>query len=214
MSEISEKNEIRQSAKYKTARKILGRLYLNIEKAKEFGFPHFEHFKQMCDDFKEKWEEAKKASKILRGLRTYSFEPSREYSSMSKMLAYLGLVESLGVALADMVLILLIANGTEVHTRGPMTKHVTKARELENIDLVYKLDFLEDEGLDLFGEFINRDVRNHIAHLKFTIRGNGEIRKRDGSPIDIDENISEFWVCVDTLMLVFEDIGLLKWFEK
>lgn len=212
---MSERNdEIRESEDYQTARRILGRLYLNIERAKEFRLPHFEHFKQMCDDFKEKWEEAKKASKILRGLKTYSFEPSSEYSSMSKMLTCLGLVESLGVALADMVLILLIANGKEVHTRRPMTKHVTKARELENIDLVYKLDFLEDEGLDLFGKFINRDVRNHIAHLKFTIRDNGEIRKRDGSPIDIDKNISGFWVGVDTLELVFEDIGLLKWFEK
>jgi hypothetical protein len=230
MSEISEerKNEIRQSEDYKTAKKILDPLYHNIVGLKKkidlaLGFefterlefhPHYADFKQNCQDLKEKWDEAKKVSKILRDLKTYSFDPSHEYAPMMKMLAYLGLVESLGVALADMVLILLIANGKEVHTRGPMTRHVTRATELEKIDLAYKLDFLEDEGLELFAEFINRDVRNHIAHLKFMIRDNGEIRKRDGSPIDIDANISRFWDGVETLMLIFEDIGFLKWFEK
>lgn len=186
-----------------------------LEFAERMEFhPHYADFKQNCQEFKEKWEEAQKVSKILRGLKTRTRYPSLEYESMSKMLVYLGLVESLGVALADIVLILLIANEREVHTRGPLTKHVTKARELEKIDLAYKLDFLEDEGLDLFRKFINRDVRNHIAHLKFTIQDNGEIRKRDGSPIDIDVNISRFWGGVDILMLVFEDIRLLKWLEK
>lgn len=229
MSDISEhrKREIRQSEDYETVKKILDPLYYNIvalrrkidltqpiEFAERLEFhPHYADFQKNCQEFREKWGEARKVSRLLRGLKTADY-PSLEYESMSKMLSYLGLVESLGVALADAVLILLIANEREVHTRGPMTKHVTKTRELEKIDLAYKLDFLEDEGLDLFARFIDRDVRNHIAHLKFTIQNNGKIKKRDGSPINIDRNISRFWDGVDTLMLVFEDIGLLKWFES
>lgn len=41
-----------------------------------------------------------------------------------KLLVYLGLVESLGVTLLNVTLVLLIASGEEVHTRGPYTKHV------------------------------------------------------------------------------------------
>jgi hypothetical protein len=229
MTEISDerKTKIRESEDYETTKKILGPMYYNIvgikkkidltqplEFAETFEWhPHYGDFKQNCQELHEKWEEAKRVSRILRGLKGVTY-PSLEYESMSKMLAYLGLVESLGVALADMVLILLVANGREVHTRGPMTKHVTKTRELEKIDLAYKLDFLEGEGLDMFEKLINTDVRNHIAHLKFTIQNNGEIRKRDGSLIDIDANITRFWDSVDTLMVVFEDMGLLKWFER
>jgi len=40
-----------------------------------------------------------------------------EARSMNKMLVYLGLVESLGVALIDTVLFLLVANGEEIHTK-------------------------------------------------------------------------------------------------
>ena len=229
MSEISNerKREIKESEDYKTTKKFLGPMFGNIVSIKrkidltrplEFAetfewHPNYLDFKQNFQELKEKWEEARRVSKILRGLKTIEY-PSRKYESMSKMLSYLGLVESLGVTLADMVLILLIANGKEVHTRGPMTKHVTKTRELEKIDLTYKLAFLESEGLDIFRKFINTDVRNHIAHLKFTIENNGEIRKKDGSRIDIDNNISRFWYGVDTLMVVFEDIGLLDWLRR
>jgi hypothetical protein len=233
MSSLSEerKNEIRQSEDYKTEKDILNPLFSaiahpRIEQNRDFlsileGYgaskriswhPNLLDFKQNCKELGYKWEDAQKVSKILRGLKTARYM-SREYESMSKMLAYLGLVESLGVAISDISLILLIANGKEVHTRGPMTKHVTKARQLDEIDLAYKIDFLKDEGLD-FGKFIDRDVRNHVAHLRFTIQEDGRIVRRDGSPIDINAAITKFWTGVDTFMLVLEDIGFLKWFNE
>lgn len=146
MSEISEegKNEIRQSEDYKIAKNILGPMYRNIVGIRKkldltrpdferYEFhPHYADFRQNCQEFKETWKEAEKVSKVLKGLKITSY-PSLEYESMSKILAYLGLVESLGVTLADAILILLIANGKEVHTREP--KHVTKVKELKEVNL-------------------------------------------------------------------------------
>lgn len=216
MSKLSEgeRAHIRESEKYKKTKKLLKPMYQHVERAKAFHTSEFDRFIEMCIGFKERWKESLKVSEILRGLKTEITYPSPQYKSMSKMLVYLGLVESLGVALADATLILFIVTGKDVHTRGPMTRHVTKAKELEKIDLSYKLDFLKNEGFDLFNELIKRDVRNTIAHLNFTIQDDGEIRNRDNSPIHIDEVISSFWESVDMLKLVFEDVGLLKWFEK
>ena len=216
MNEQSEgkKNEVRQVDDYKETEKLLKSMFHTIEIAKEFHYPEFVIFNEMCNSFKERWKEALNVSEILRGLKTEIRYPSLRYKSMSKMLAYLGLVESLGASLVDAVLILFISNGKDVHTRGPMTRHVTKVKELEKIDLSYKLNFLKNEGLELFNKLINRDVRNTIAHLNFTVQNDGEIRKSDNSPIHIDEVISSFWESVDVLKLVFEEIGLLEWFEN
>jgi hypothetical protein len=226
MSEISKerKDEIRQSEDYKKARKILDPLYYNIvvmkrkivfnERGTALGklryHPNYADFRNNCHEFETRWEEANKVSKILRGLKTARY-PNPEYESMSKMLSYLGLVESLGVTLADAILILLIANERAVHTKG-LTKHVTKVRELEDVDLGYKLHFLEVEGFAIFKKFINKTTRNDMAHLKFTINENGEIRRRDGNPIHINNDIRNFWDGVDVLRLVFEDVDLLSWF--
>ena len=227
MSELGEpeKESIRQTDIYKVNKEILDYYLTKITKLSskvgpappsEFVYATgYEAFKKNCSDFSERWNEAKKVSQILRDLKTFDGLvgiPS-ELLAMNKMLVYLGLVESLGVALADMVLILLMANEKEIHSRGPMTKHIQKVDELDKIDLGYKLDFLKGEELSLFTEFINSDVRNNIAHLKFSIQKNGEIRKRDGSPIHIDKDILKFWHGVKTLTLVFEDIGFLKWFD-
>lgn len=176
----------------------------------------YEIFKKNCKEFREKWEEAQKVSETLRDIKTVQelqhLPPKSQ--SMVKLLAYLGLVESLGVTLSDMVLILLIANEKEVHTRWPIAKHAATTSELEEINLAYKLDFLKAEGFGLFKKFINRKLRNKIAHLEFRILDNGEIRKKDKKQtrIDIDKEISKFWSGVDTLKLVFEDIGYSKEF--
>jgi hypothetical protein len=122
------------------------------------------------------------------------------------------LVESLGVTLADMVLILLIANEKEVHIRRPFTRHATRADELERLELVYKLDFIKSEGIGLFSKFINRGLRNDIAHLNFKIQEDGVIKRKNGqkTPIDIDKAISTFWQGVNNLESLFKEIGYMK----
>ena len=170
-------------------------------------------FDENCVEFNEKWQEAEKVSQILKDLKAATY-PTKELESMSKMLAYLGLVESLGVTLLDMVLLLLIAYGREMHTRGPYTKHVTSFEELANLDLRFKLKFLKDNDVDIAQKVVNPELRNIIAHLKFKISKNGDIRDPGNNRIRIDDEISRFWCAVDTLKLVFEDCDLLKHVAK
>jgi hypothetical protein len=171
-----------------------------------------EVWKENLHILQSRYEEAVDISNILRELKGEEYS-DRNLMSMSKMLAYMGLIESLGVAMIDIVLMLMIKDGRYIHTRAPYTRHIKRFKDLEHIDLAYKLDFLRSEGFELFDNLINLELRNTIAHLKFTIDQGGQVRKKDmgRSPIDIDNAISKFWNCVDTLKRIFEDLGLRTW---
>jgi hypothetical protein len=218
------KEELRKTENYKVTLQKLDVLFQNKGRERVVtasGFESvaytpgkFDFFLENSKEFYERWQDAEEISTILRGLKSQIAYQSEKVKSMSKLMAYLGLVESLGVTLTDIVLVMFIANGTEIHTRGPFTKHVRTFEELRDVDLSYKLDFLKEEGLNLFKSFLNREDRNLIAHLKFKIEENGGIRKLDDSPIHIDEDIAKFWEGVDTLKLVLEDIGFLNWLRQ
>lgn len=227
MSELSEpeKESIRQSEDYKATKPILEGFLTTITKIRskmDVAFPpeyvyatRYGMFKKNCSDFSKRWEETKRVSMILRDLKRLDEfqEIPTKFRAMNKTLIYLGLVESLGVALLDIVLLLLIANEREVHTGGRFSKHATKLSQLEEIRLANKLDFLNSEGLTMFGRFINRKIRNKIAHLGFTINEDGRVIGDDGSTINIDAKIDDFWRGVHILTLIFEDIGFVKWLE-
>ena len=166
-------------------------------------------FEENLVEFNAKWQEAERISQILKDLKNVTY-PSQELKSMSKMLGYLGPVESLGVTLVDMLLLILIANEYEVHTQGPYSKHVTSFEELADIDLEFKLKFLKDNGINIAERIVDRELRNIIAHLKFRILENGDVRDRGNNRVLVDEKISRFWHAVDTLKLVFEDCRLLE----
>ena len=219
MSEKGTRTEaLRKRDDYKETRKILEPIITKVV----YVMPKYDTmrlpsrrllFDQNCVEFNEKWQEAEKVSQILKDLKAATY-PTRELESMSKMLAYLGLVESLGVTLLDMVLLLLIGYGREVHTRGPYTKHVTSFEELADIDLKFKLKFLKDNDINITQKIVNPDLRNIIAHLKFKVSENGDIRDPGNNRIQIDDEISRFWSATDTLKLVFEDCGLLQHVAK
>jgi hypothetical protein len=166
-------------------------------------------FRNMLPEALKKHTESVEMSRILREVKSQIEHDNLQRESMNKMLGYLGLVESLGVSYADIVLTLSIASGSDLHTKGTATKHVTSFEDLQTLDLNYKLDFLEKEiGLPIFKTMINRTYRNYIAHLNFRIDTSGTIRDNGNSQIAIDDAISSFWKCVDILELVFQDINL------
>jgi len=221
------KKELRQSRDYKKTRKILDNMFVNIAKLRTKAGPtlpseyvfHTEYpiFKKNCREMWRKWKEAQRISRILRELKTEVRYPNDELKSMANMLAYLGLVESLGVTMMDMMLLFLMAHGRELHTRGYPTKHVETFEELEKVwNLDYKLSFLNSSGLSIFKKkIVDTKTRNIIAHLNFTIEKNtGVIRGRRNKIIDINEKISNFWEGIDTLDLVLEDIGFLGWLKQ
>ena len=167
-------------------------------------------FARNKQEISEKWEKALDISEVLRGLKSEVNYASDKNKAMSKMLVYLGLVESIGATIINILLLTLALNRKEVHTRGPYTRHVKTYSEIEDLDLGYKMDFLNNEGFEMISKYIKRDVRNIIGHLKFTIENNGTIRDPDNNPILIDRHIKEFWEGIDTIKRVFDDIAFFE----
>ena len=167
----------------------------------------------MRSELSDLWDKSAETSLILQYLKTGGFIRTLppKAKPMAKMLVYLGLVESLGTTFIDMALMLLIANGKEMHTRGPYTNHVMSIKELRKLGLAYKLHFLKRHGLPLFLNIVNRQLRNDIAHLKFKIDDKGVIRDSNGSLVDIDEVIQRFWKTMSDIEDIFHDIGFTKW---
>jgi len=162
------------------------------------------------------WDSATETSLNLQSLKTSGVLQALPPKSkpMIKMLVYLGLVESLGTTFIDMALMLLIANGKEMHKRGPYINHVISLKELRKLDLAYKLHFLKRHGLPLFLKIVNRKLRNDIAHLKFKIDGEGVIRASKGSLVDIDEVIEKFWKVIFDIESIFDEIGFTEWISS
>jgi len=114
-----------------------------------------------------------------------------------------------------MVLFLLIANGKEMHIYlGRGMKHVSTPKELEKLDLIYKLNFLKSHELGFFGKSINRNLRNDIAHLKFSIEENGTIRDSGGREVNIDDTIAYFWDSVSEITSIFDETKFMKLIEQ
>lgn len=163
------------------------------------------------------WKKSRETSDTLKDLKVARVlqELSPKAKSMSKLLVYLGLVESIGTTLIDLVLMLLIANGEEMHiTRGPGIKHVSTPKELRKLDLAYKLYFLESHQLGYFAKLIDRNLRNDIAHLKFEIEENGAIRDSNKNVRNIDDVISNFWARVYTIISFFDDFKFRDCWKK
>jgi hypothetical protein len=89
------------------------------------------------------------------------------------LFAYLGFVESLGNTLIDMIAMLIIANGIDLHMecydRTPRIRHVKSMVDLRKVPLSTKLNFLRDNGIKEIHSIIDNKLRNDIAHLNFKI---------------------------------------------
>jgi hypothetical protein len=94
------------------------------------------------------------------------------------MLAYLGLVESLGNIMADTLVFLLVANGIDFHIESrhstPRIRHALNPEELEKeqVSLATKLNFLKQNGIEKTALVINTKLRNDIAHMNIKVKGN------------------------------------------
>jgi len=198
------------SPDYLEAKKILSRLLSNTGARIEMLYDNRR-------DLQTTWNKSKEASETLKDMKNRealnNLPPKAR--SISKLFAYLGLVESLGVTLIDMALVLLIANGEEMHIRqGGGIRHVSTLKELRKLDLVYKLEFLKANMLQFVGGVINRELRNNIAHLKFQIEENGDIVDSNRQSVNIDDELQKFWERVGHLISLFEEIRFLKWVES
>lgn len=180
---------------------------------------NFRLFKQAYAYFVEKFE-------IKRQIITRMFMDWRETrrrlekSSVGlsdvvhSLFLYLGLVESLGNTLTDILVMLLVANEKEFHIEClhtvPRIKHVVSIKDLEKerVSLTAKLNFLRDNGITEFTSVIDSKLRNAIAHLKFDIRKDEVYIKGQGAePLIVLQ--------LDSLIAVIVKVTiLLKYLDK
>lgn len=207
-----EKASLRHDEKYIKTKEIIERISMVLDIHPDLAniYPsRYLQFEKMWADAFKKLEESREISSILRAVKSQADDGNPQLKSMNQMLGYLGLVESLGVSFADIILMLAIASGNDLHTRGSYTKHVSSFKELEDLDLSQKLDFLVKVlGLSIFETMIDRNLRNIIAHLKFKIESDGRIIDNGNNQVLVEEKIGGFWKSVDILELIFEDTHL------
>lgn len=207
-----ERTLLRQDEEYIKTKERIERismvLYVHPDVANIYPSRYLQ-FEEMWPDAFRKLNESREISSILREVKSQVDDRNPRLRSMNQMLGYLGLVESLGVSFADIILMLAIASGNDLHTRGSYTKHISSFKELEDINLNQKLDFLVKVlGLSIFETMIDRNLRNIIAHLKFKVESDGRIIDRGNNQVLVEEKIRGFWKSVDILELIFEDTHL------
>ena len=112
---------------------------------------------------------------------------------------YLGYVESIGVSTMNMLVLLLIANGRDLHVERvheiPRIVHAIDFDDIKHISLYEKIEFLKRNELTECSSLIDRKLRNAIAHLKFKMddKGNISIRsKRKWRNVGMFERINTF----------------------
>jgi hypothetical protein len=113
------------------------------------------------------------------------------------VLLYLTEIELLGTSYIDFVILLLTAQGIDLHLESDdkhrYTRHVTSPEDLESssLSLHVKLDFLKSNGITFFEKCIDRELRNRIAHADFDIDEKGKFfcltRKGKRKEVDINE---------------------------
>jgi hypothetical protein len=163
------------------------------------------------------WEEAQKTSDALKDMKSVSafHDLSPVPQAYAKLFAYLGLVEGLGVTLIDITSLLLIANGKDMHFRkGGGILHVSRFKDLHKLNLLYKLEFLEAHRLGFISKIVNRNLRNNIAHLSFTVTEAGKIKDKNEQEINIDVEIEAFRNRVVKIIATFDEKGLLRFINQ
>lgn len=137
---------------------------------------NFKIFKKAYHDFERKRE----SNLVIRDYITRGvLRKTHEIKDIIQWIfVYLGLVESAGNNIANMTVMLLVANGIDFHVERlhgkPRIKHAVSIEDLEKekVFLGTKLGFIKDNGIRELASIIDSQLRNDIAHLKLKIKGN------------------------------------------
>jgi hypothetical protein len=150
------------------------RPYLNGIQGLDINSRRYKLFRVAYEEFRERDEQTREIwSYPMKGLftKTHTVKDSIQW-----MFSYLGLVEILGTALADILIMLLVANGIDFHIdsswKSPNIKHALTLKDLEGkyVPLGLKLSFLRENGILTLCSIIDTKTRNQIAHMKFQVK--------------------------------------------
>lgn len=99
------------------------------------------------------------------------------------LLIYLWESEGIFSVLVQLIASILTENGHDIYDPLRM-KFVKKYNELEKVSLFVKLQFIEEHGFQVITGSFDRELRNCIAHLRFTVKDNGAIDKSTGGKLE------------------------------
>ena len=143
----------------------------------------------------------------------YSKDIPSKYHGVMTAFAYLLRVEVLATFFVDLTLLLLIDEHACLHLDPDNThKFVRHASSLEDIEspslpLSRKLDFLETHQITFFKEYIDRNLRNKIAHGNFSVDANGDFytisSKGNKKKIDLKQKINKLTNFINALSKIF-----------
>ena len=127
-------------------------------------------------------------------------ESEKRQLTFFKAIRYLLSVEAMGNVFVDYTILLLIGSVIDFHLE-PDTNHryARHAKTLEDIESPFismsiKLDFLNSNGMPFFLKWIDRGLRNKIAHLDFEIDQEGNfLAGKQKKKVDIELKSSIFW---------------------
>jgi hypothetical protein len=183
------------------------------------GSPAFKMFERHSEQFGKKFKQSN--SIIETFIETLQTIPAcekieelpkyRKARNIVNAFGYLAEVETTASIYVDIAILILIAKGQDLHL-GPDRKHmyIRHAMSLEDLEsptlpLSVKLDFLDLNGFSFFSKWIDRDLRNKIAHLDFDFDENGNLLLTNGErkEIKLEEKIFSFVKYLDVMATVF-----------
>jgi len=170
--------------------------------------PEYRRFKENIKEWNKKFGRAAELAGTVDSIQQFQIPlykqlkttpEKRRLLSVIGLYRYLGLIESLGTTTLDLLVILLIANRRNLHVERfydiPRIVHASSFDDLDDVSLAVKLAFLERNDLKETSKFIDRKLRNAIAHLNFKVDSKGEIsipRKGRWKKVNIYEEINNF----------------------
>jgi len=179
----------------------------------------FELFKQTLSEFKIRIVPAFGITDFI----MHDFDKTTEFPAKEEihlLFAYLGLIESLGNHIVNVIVMLLVANGRDFHIERryatPRIKHAVsiKAMEEERVPLTTKLNFLKDNGILELASVIDSELRNNIAHLRLTVKKDRIYVKGKPASIVVANSLAKLFTAIGIFTTLIgqlaRDTGLIQ----
>lgn len=183
--------------------------------------PEYQRFKSNVSEWKERFGKAVELSGKVESIQQLLIPlmqeletkpENRRLLAVVNLFRYLGLVESVGASMVDLLVLLAVANGFEFHVERvhdlPRIVHATTFEDIDQVPLAAKVAFLERSGLKHSSKLINRLLRNDIAHLNFDIDQKGSVSTRNCGNVDVNEKIGIFNRYFMMITLILSEEGL------
>ena len=165
----------------------------------------FRLFKEAYQYFNSKYQNKRHLfASILDAASEISVEKIKD--QLHLLFVYLGTIESIANTVVDMLVMLLVVNGRDLHIeckgfRTPRIRHVVSIKEdleKERIALGMKISFLRENGIKEFTSIIDTKLRNRIAHLDFEIKDDNVLIKGKPAVIDAIFGLKKLLVAIST----------------